>query len=70
MLTRSALKNPYAVFAICMIALVLGVLEIAIIQWNRELLEIEKRDFRTRGARCFYGNGQQLLIQRITTRTA
>ena len=24
MLTRGALKNPYAVFAICMIALVLG----------------------------------------------
>ena len=24
MLTRSALKNPYAVFALCMIALVLG----------------------------------------------
>ncbi|MGD9728430.1 MAG: efflux RND transporter permease subunit, partial [Nitrospiraceae bacterium] len=24
MLTRAALKNPYAVFAICMIALVLG----------------------------------------------
>ena len=24
MLTRAALKNPYAVFAVCMIALILG----------------------------------------------